>query len=160
MIEQTVVKETLLESAKEVFETMIFMDVNTSCELAQKAENRTLLSSITFKGTYHGCLAIGCDTCCAQAITKNMLGIDTTEELSKEDVYDALGEIVNMVMGCVKRRLQDNFGDVQVSIPSVIRGDHLQSNLGLGATKTSIKVSIDDQYSAILSLLYRRNLTR
>jgi len=31
-----------------------------------------------------------------------MLGIDTAEELSEEEICDALGEVVNMVMGSVK----------------------------------------------------------
>ena len=101
---------------------------------------------------------IGCDTSCAQAITKNMLGIDTTEELNEEDICDCLGEVANMVMGSVKGRLQDNFGDVKVSIPSVVTGRQLQSDLGLGATKLSIQVNIDSQYPAMFALSYRETL--
>ena len=161
MLEETHIREALLESAKEVFETMIFMDVNTSCEPAQKTESRALLSLITFKGTLHGCLTVSCDTCCAQAITKNMLGIDTTEKLSEEEVCDALGEVVNMVMGSVKSRLQDNFGDVKVSIPTTINGRKLcnnNNNLGIGTTELSIEIDIDSKYTATLSLLYRKTL--
>ena len=161
MIQQLCTKEVLLETAKEVFESMIFMDINEAHEPAQKAESWTLLSSITFKGAFHGCLIFSCDISCAQAITKNMLGIDTTEELSEEEVCDALGEVVNMVMGSVKSRLQDNFGDVKVSIPTTINGRKLcnnNNNLGIGTTELSIEIDIDSKYTATLSLLYRKTL--
>ena len=158
MIQQLCTKEVLLEAAKKVFESMIFMDIKETHEPAQKAESWTLLSSITFKGTFHGCLTYSCDISCTQAITKNMLGIDTTEELSEEEVCDALGEVVNMVMGSVKSRLQDNFGDVKVSIPTTINGRKLCSNLGIGTTELSIEIDIDSKYTATLSLLYRKTL--
>lgn len=159
MIQQLCAKEVLLESAKEVFETMVFMDINENHEPVRKTESWALLSSITFKGAFQGCLTVGCDVSCAQAITKNMLGIDTAEELNEEDVCDAIGEIANMVMGGVKERLRGHFGDVAISVPSVVTGAQLQSNIGLGVTKTSIKVALDDEHSAVFSLLYRESIT-
>ncbi|MHC4123328.1 MAG: chemotaxis protein CheX [Planctomycetota bacterium] len=84
---------------------MIFMDVNEAYEPVQKVESWALLSSITFKGTFHGYLAIACNTSCDRAITKNMLGINTTEKLSNEQIDDAIVEVVNMVMGCTKLKL-------------------------------------------------------
>ncbi len=135
------------------------MDVNEAHESAQEVESWALLSSITFKGTFHGCLAIGCDTSCAQAITKNMLGIDTTEELSEEEVCNALGEVVNMLMGCVKARLPE-FNKVKVSIPSVVNGSELRNYMGSNdeANRLAIEVYIDDKYPAKFTLLYRKTM--
>ena len=158
MIEQICLNEVLLESAKEVFETMVFMDLAEATETDQNnVEGWALLGTITFKGSLEGCLAICCSTPCAQAIAINMLGIDTTEQLTEEGTCDAIGEIANMVMGSVKSRLLEKVGNLEVSIPSVISGRELKNNLGDGAEKISIKVNIEDEYVAELLLLYREN---
>ena len=157
MIEQVCFDKVLIESAKEVFETMVFMDLAEATEPDQNVEGEALLGSITFKGSLEGCLAICCSTPCAQAIAINMLGMDTTEELSEEDTCDAIGEIANMVMGGVKSRLIETTGNLEVSIPLVTSGHELKNRLGEGAVKVSIKVNIGDEYVAELSLLYREN---
>ncbi len=157
MIELVSLNETLLESAKEIFETMVFMDLAEATEPDQNIEDWALLGTITFKGTIKGCLAFCCSVPCAQAIAINMLGIDTTEEIAEEDTCDAIGEIANMLMGSVKKRLTENVGNLEVSIPSVISGRELKNNLGDGAQKTSVKINIEDEYVAELSLLYKEN---
>ena len=93
MIEQVCLNEVLIESAKEVFETMVFMDIAAATNQDQDIEGWTLLGSITFKGNIEGCLTICLNVPCAQTIAKNMLGIDTTEQVTEEDTCDAIGEI-------------------------------------------------------------------
>jgi len=160
MIEQVCLNDVLIESAKEVFETMVFMDLAEATELDQDIEGWTLLGSITFKGSIEGCLAICCSTHCAQAIAINMLGMDTTAELTKEDTCDAIGEIANMVMGSVKSRLLEKVGNFEVSIPSVVSGRELKNNLGDGTERTSVKLNVGDEYVTELSLLYRESDTK
>ncbi len=158
MIEQICFNETIIESAKEVFETMIFMDLTEATEPDQHIEEgEVLLSSITFKGNIEGCLGICCSTSCAQAIAINMLGIDTADELTEEDTYDAIGEIANMVMGSIKSRLLEKVDNLEVSIPFVVSGRELKNNLGEKTEKIMVKVNIEDEYVAELSLLYREN---
>lgn len=157
MIEQICLNETVIESAKEVFETMIFMDLTEATEPDQHIEGEVLLSSITFKGNIEGCLGICCSTSCAQAIAINMLGIDTADELTEEDTYDAIGEIANMVMGSIKSRLLEKVDNLEVSIPFVVSGRELKNNLGEKTKKIMVKVNIEDEYVAELSLLYREN---
>lgn len=158
MVNEVCFDEALIESAKEVFETMVFMDLAKATEPDQNnVEGWALLGSITFKGAFEGCLAICCSTPCAQAIAINMLGIDTIEQLTEEDTCDAIGEIANMVMGGVKSRLIEKVGNVEVSIPSVISGRELKNNLGDGTEKISVKINIEDEHIAELSLMYREN---
>lgn len=157
MIEQICLNETVIESAKEVFETMIFMDLTEATEPDQHIEGEVLLSSITFKGNIEGCLGICCSIPCAQAIAINMLGIDTADELTEEDTYDAIGEIANMVMGSIKSRLLEKVDNLEVSIPFVVSGRELKNNLGEKTKKIMVKVNIEDEYVAELSLLYREN---
>ncbi|RKY09361.1 MAG: hypothetical protein DRP66_02420 [Planctomycetota bacterium] len=157
MIEQVCLNELLLESAKEIFETMVFMDLAECTEPAENAEDCALLGTITFKGALEGCLAFCCSVPCARAIAMNMLGIDTSEEIAEEDVCDAIGEICNMVMGSVKKRLAESAGNLEVSIPSVVSGRQLKNNMGEGSHKTTVKINIEDEYVTELSLLYHEN---
>lgn len=156
-IEQACLNELLLlDSAKEIFETMIFMDMLESDQPDQEITGDAVLSSITFKGDMEGCLAMCCEKKCAQAITMNMLGFDSTEEITDADMCDAIGEVVNMVMGSLKKRLHDTCGTVELSIPLVINGRQLKNTLGEGTQQVIEKIKIEDEYSAELSLLYRK----
>ena len=146
----------LMESAKEIFETMIFMDLGEVTEQGSEVDGWALLGSITFKGDVEGCLTICCCSECAKTITMNMLGLDSIDDVSEEDTCDAIGEVTNMIMGCVKRQLTDNQGkSIEISIPTVVNGRQLSSNLGEGVERVSTKVCIEDKYIAELSLLYK-----
>jgi len=154
MINQINVNEAMLEGAKEVFETMVFMDITEAADQNQGIEGWALLGSISFKGTFEGCLAFCCNVDCAKAISANMLGIESSD-VSEEETCDAMGEVANMLMGSVKARFQEQFGNVEVSIPSVVNGRNLRSNLGEGAVRISTIVNVHDEHVANLSLLYR-----
>ena len=155
MIEQVCLNELFLDSAKEIFETMIFMDLLPTDEPDETIEGDAVLSSITFKGDIEGCLGICCEKICAQAVTMNMLGFDSIEGIADEDICDAMGEVANMVMGSVKRRLHDTYSNLELSIPQVVNGRQLKHNLGEGTQQVTLKVKIEDEYTAEFSLLYR-----
>ena len=156
MIDEICINSTLLAGASEVFETMIFMDLDQCLDPEESLEGDVLLGSITFRGNIDGCLVIRCSFACARAIATNMLGMDIDEEISKEDIYDALGEVTNMVMGSIKTQIQQTIKDLHVSIPIVTSGRIIETNLGDGsAERTLIKVTINGEYIAEFSLLYK-----
>jgi CheY-specific phosphatase CheX len=156
MIEQLCLDEKLLESAEEIFETMIFMDLDKAEDQDSTIDDLTVLGSITFKGAMEGCLCIYCSDSCTRAITMNMLGLETSEDISNDDISDAVGEVCNMVMGCLKKRLIDSVGNLDLSIPTVVNGTDITSSVLDNAKKTSVNINIDE-YTAELSLLYREN---
>jgi len=155
MVTTVSLKDALLDSAREVFETMVFMALEASGDDTTSLGETTLLGSITFKGHLEGCLGVCCDEACAQTIAANMLGMLSTDELSENDTSDAIGEIANMVMGALKARIQDHVGSIEVSIPSVVQGRELRNSLGEGAGQVKVRVNIEEQYRAEFSLLYR-----
>lgn len=157
MVDEIALNDALLAGAKEIFETMIFMSLEEFSEPGQEIEGDALLGTITFKGSIEGCLAICCSVPCAKTIAVNMLGMDPSEEISKEEICDAIGEVTNMVMDGVKSRIQGNISGLEVSIPSVISGRELENSLGDRASKTLVKVSVEDEFVAELSLLYRES---
>ncbi len=155
MVTTASLKDVVLDSAREVFETMVFMALAESSGNAPPIEEMALLGSITFKGSLEGCLTICCDLTCARTIAANMLGMDAGEELGEPDICDAIGELANMVMGTVKSKIQNDVGTIEVSIPSVVRGRELKNRMGEGAGSVKVVADIEGQYSAEFSLLYR-----
>ena len=157
MVEEMCLTKALLDSAKEVFETMIFMSIEECADDEQHVEGDALMGTITFTNSMEGCLGICCGMSCAEAVAANMLGLESSDEIASEDVCDAIGEIANMVMGSVKTRLLELVEDIQVSIPSVIKGRELIGSMGDGISSIKIRVSIEDEHIAELSLLCRDN---
>ena len=129
---------------------MAFMALEEITDEAPEMEDTTLLGTITFKGPLEGCLGIGCGFNCARAIAANMLGTDPDEEMTDADVD-------NMVMGALKSRIQDEVGNVEVSIPSVVEGLELRNSLGERASGIAVNVSLDEVHCIRLSLLYREH---
>lgn len=151
------VKEILLESAKEVFESMVFMALNEVDGEMPDASEVTLLGTITFTGSLEGCLGICCGRRCAQTVAANMLCMDSPDELSDEDVIDAVGEIANMVMGSVKTRIQDHVGDLTISIPTVVQGREMRNRLSEGTVRTAVNVALAEEHRATFTLLHRES---
>lgn len=156
MIGQLTLPDVLFESAAEIFETMVFMDIEKATDQESMVDGDSLLGSITFKGDLEGCVSICCNMQCAKTIAANMLGLDNPQELSEEEICDAIGEITNMIMGSVKARLIETVGDLEVSIPSVVSGRHLESSLGEKTEHTSLMVNVSQEHTAELCMFYRK----
>ena len=158
MVNELCLNEALLDGAKEVFETMIFIDLEKSDDSNHVIEGDSLLGSITFTGNLEGCMAIYCGTECAKTIATNMLGMEPDEQVSDEDVCDAIGEVTNMVMGSLKARIQDDIGNIEVSIPTVVCGQEIENSLGEKATsKIWVNVNVGQVHPALFSLIYKEN---
>ncbi|TFG89111.1 MAG: chemotaxis protein CheX [Candidatus Atribacteria bacterium] len=154
MIGELCLNDALVSGAKEVFETMIFIDLVQAAP-DQRIQEDSLLASITFQGDIEGCMAICCSMDCGKIIACNMLGMEPCSELSEEEVSDAMGEVSNMVLGSIKARIQKDVGNINVSIPSVVKGRMLENALGAGTSKVVVKFIIDSNQVAEFSLTYK-----
>lgn len=124
MIDQAVIKEYIWESAKEAFETMIFLPIEKSEGQSDPEEGAavSLIGTITFTGQLRGSFSILCRMEGVEKIARAMLMIDEPEPIEGADICDALGEVVNLVLGGVKTRLNNTIPDIQISIPTVTQG--------------------------------------
>ena len=111
-----------------------------------------------FKEALEGCFSIACSKDCARAIALNMLGMDPSEELSNEEVSDAMGEVTNLIMGSIKKNLHEYIDDLIVSVPLVVSGQTLSNNLGDGSEKVTVYLNIEDEHLAELTMSYRYNV--
>lgn len=156
MIGEICFQDVILKSTQSVFETMIFMDIAESCDPALKESHPdTILGSITFKGTIEGCLSISCGQACGQEIAMNMLGMEPDEEISEEEINDAIGEVCNMVMGNLKTYLDDGDTQIEISIPSVVNGNGLKRCLRGSSSSALFEACLEDMYPLSVLLEYR-----
>lgn len=114
--------EKVIESVKEIFSSMIMMEISVSGNLHE--QTIPLADSISgvigLAGTYKGVMAIHLPNMVATAITSNFLGMEVDE--INEDVEDAIGELANMLGGNVKSILSERGRDIDLSLPSTISG--------------------------------------
>jgi chemotaxis protein CheX len=129
-MEGVAVREKIIESAKEIFSSMLMMDI-VEMDTNDK-EVLPLIDSISgvigLAGTHKGVLAVHLPHVVAIAVTASFLGMDVEEMNS--DVEDAVGELANMLGGNVKSILSEKGRDINLSMPTTISGRHYdyQSN--------------------------------
>jgi CheY-specific phosphatase CheX len=95
----------------------------------------------------------------AKAIAAGMLCMDSPDELSDEDLVDAMGEIANMVMGAVKTRIQDDV-DIMISIPAVVQGRELRSRANDEMVQIVTATRVGEEHFVEFSLVYREGSKR
>jgi len=155
MIDQVNTTDVLLGAVQEVFQTMIFLEVEVSPEPRAVIEGDAMLGSITFKGDIEGCLVVQCDRSCVRTIAASMLCLDSGDQIAEEELADALGEVTNMVMGRTKSRLAEAIPRIEMSVPTVVSGRGVRTSPGEGTIKTGVRIRIGRQHDAELFLLYR-----
>jgi chemotaxis protein CheX len=116
------ISDKIIESAKEIFSSMVMMEIAVNGELTENspALHESISGVIGLAGTHKGVLAIHIPNKVAMAITSAFLGMDV-EEIN-EDVEDAVGELANMLGGNVKSILSEKGRDISLSLPSTITG--------------------------------------
>jgi chemotaxis protein CheX len=150
--------QIVLESARENFETVIFMAIEEVAEPGQSIDGASLMGTITFKQALEGCFSIACSKDCAHAIALNMLGMDPSEELSDEEVCDAMGEVTDMIMGSIRKNLREYIDDLIVSAPMVVSGKTLNHNTDEACKQVVVHLKIEDEYFAQLTMSYCDNV--
>lgn len=102
---------------------MVMVDVSLRDD-DEASENSSFTNSISgvigLAGTHKGVLAIHLPNKVAMSITSNFLGMDVDDV--NEDVEDAVGELANMLGGNVKAILSEKGKDIELSLPSTVKG--------------------------------------
>ena len=82
-------------------------------------------SSVGFIGRLTGVVFLYSTNTFAKRMTGRLLGLEQHEVEGDEMVNDAMGELANMVVGNIKSRLSDRGMPCVLTIPSIVRGQHL-----------------------------------
>jgi chemotaxis protein CheX len=112
-------EQLLCKGAQEVFEMMIGISLNR-CTDPSTHQPGEFTAVIGLAGPINGVFAVRCDEKTACGIACGMLRVDENE--ARAEVWDALGEVCNMVIGNFKAKT-GKVGETSVlSIPTVIHG--------------------------------------
>ena len=105
----------------EVFSTMLGTELTPQpvfCDPTplQQSEVTGLMG---FAGAVGGYVSIHCTREQAREFTARLLGMDAAEVDSIDDVRDAVGELVNIIAGSLKRELGSS-GPIELAMPTVV----------------------------------------
>lgn len=143
------ITEDVMKTTETVFKSMVFMDINgTEYPDVICIPEKHLTAMVGFAGSYMGLVSIHCSDKFARIVGGSMLRVDA-DNLSDEDVRDALGEIANIITGQYKARLAEKIqADEQVfrqSIPSIIYGDDYETHTVTNAPRYCAKFETDHE---------------
>lgn len=134
----------------EIFSTMLMIDVKDeeACIKDEKNVSTDLIASLHFFGEkYMGKIAVFTYGATACHLAGAMLGMDAT--VVDEDVKDGMGEIVNMIAGCAKTKLESTMGDMNLLTPWVVSGSHLTIASPSGG-ESGLSIESQAQFSWIM----------
>lgn len=137
--------QDIAEATQEIFSTMIMLDVVPG-EPFQRDDSKLvncISGIIGLAGEVKGLLAIHLPNKAALDITTAFLGMDV-EEID-EDVCDAVGELANMLGGCIKTILDPSGSKVQISMPSAIHGEEYAVDCLTNADSVAVPFMFNDQ---------------
>lgn len=112
----------LIHDVQEIYSNMLGIDLmHLPLEVDPMSQFQDCVSAMVgLGGTYSGLVSVHVPTKLAKTFTGAMLGMEVDE--IDQDVFDALGEIANMVAGSFKQHISKGGSDVRISTPSVISG--------------------------------------
>jgi len=118
-------EEFTRQAVREVFQSMVSMDVIAEPPSPITDAEGQIVGSVGFVGDINGVIYLYAGNSFARLATGKMLGISEAEVDNQEMVNDALGELTNMVAGCVKTRLVRDGRPCALTIPTIVRGQGL-----------------------------------
>jgi chemotaxis protein CheX len=113
-------KHQILEISQEIWESLLGMEIESS-DAAGNAfadSKRTVTGFVNIGGAWEGTILLEVSDSLSKQFAADMLGI-SLDEVSSQDVADALGELTNMVGGNIKSLLP---APSNLSIPAVAEG--------------------------------------
>ena len=156
MLETELVTNSIWESAKEAFETMIFLPIeNTNGQSdPEQSDATSLIGTITFTGQVQGSFSILAPMLGVEKIARAMLMMEPEDPMEGSDMCDALGEVVNLVLGGIKTRLNEVAPDIQISIPSVNQGMKIHPFINKEMGRADV-IANTDGHSLKMTMIYK-----
>lgn len=90
------------------------------------------------------------------SLTRALLGMAPDEDVSPEDVRDAVGEIANMIAGGVKTKVTEKGVSAQIGLPIFIQG-HIECG---GSTQTIVSQLTFDDVDVCITVVRSGRSTR
>jgi chemotaxis protein CheX len=125
---QNLIVDSISRSAVRVFSTMLNVELGTAeiaVENGTPEPNDGVVSFIGLAGSWAGTGSLTCSPLLACRICSQMLMTEITSV--DEAVLDAVAELTNIIIGCVKTDLEHQLGPIGLSIPTVVFGRNFKT---------------------------------
>ncbi len=119
--------DRIRHAAAEVFSTMLGVELpfgEAATEIGSPG-NDGVLALLGLAGAWVGTGCLSCSPGLACRMCSLMLMAETPA--INEDVLDAVAELTNMIVGCVKNDLEPHLGPLGLTIPTVVYGRNFQT---------------------------------
>lgn len=117
------IKSAIVNSVIDVFYTMLDMEVEAIQHLPPSfTEEIRTVGSVTFAGEVDGMFNIQVNDDFGKAMTAAMLGMEPEAVESKEEVYDVIREVSNIIGGNLKSKFVDAGLSCVLSTPAITNG--------------------------------------
>lgn len=153
MMNDEMVTKALVQSVQEVFSNTL----STPCEIKEGDATHSadqLICFIGIGGDLEGNLALHVPQKAACAIVSKMLFMDIAE--MTQDVRDGVGEMLNMIAGGIKMKVQSASGSVNISLPTVIEGSGMQIKVKADNQRVAKQV-VFEGHSFMADFIYKIN---
>jgi len=122
------VGDMLTGSVIEVFSTVLTMTAQpVPLTEIRHGDDMLIAGSVGFVGDVSGVVYIYVKASFARTLASRMLGMPEAELDGDELIGDVLGELSNMIVGSTKSRLCDSGAACVLTVPSIVRGQHLSA---------------------------------
>ena len=141
MIDQDLLKQSVVAATTEVFTMMLDMAVENTGDSSEAAPMEAgLVSIVGITGDWAGSGLFCCSPAFASVICSKMLGsaIDSANDAIGEEVLDVVAEVTNMVIGNIKNSLEPVVGPLAISVPTVIHGRNFHFRNLAGLSKSAM----------------------
>ena len=134
--------ESLGNTAREVFETMVFLSPSSIEPLDEQLSSfkDEVVGLLSFSGTASGTFIVRSRGDTATKIAARMLMIAPEELTDPAEMVDAFGEVVNMLGGNFKNVWVEDGNVMDLSVPCVIRGGEVNLREKLPGVRSGIRV--------------------
>ena len=102
--------------SKDLFTSMLGMEINPATNNQDIDWNQPVMASIKINGDWDAEFRVIASDELACKIAQVMFGMDRDEKISQDEVFDAMGEVVNVVGGNAKGIIDS---ECQLSLPCV-----------------------------------------
>jgi chemotaxis protein CheX len=124
----------LLKATEDIFESVIGESLKCKLPVERSLDNSVGETSviISFVGSVSGAVTLKCSNTFASKIASQMLGMEVAA--GSEEMKDAVGEMLNMIMGTAKSYYSSEGDPFKISIPTTVIGEdysvHIKASPG------------------------------
>lgn len=141
--------ESLRVSAREILETMVFMQPNAIDVVPETASSFAdeVVGLLGFTGTRSGTFVVRTSETLARTIAAKMLMLPPAEMQDFADAADGFGELVNMLSGNFKNAWVARGNHMDLSVPNVIHKGAVRLNTErAGSLRSCVRVSVEGDH--------------